>query len=325
MIVVVFIIAAIFVPKFILFKNIVNIVFHTTILGYLVLASGIVLMVGAIDLSLESTLAFAPCFAIILSLKVFPGMNIVFIFLLTFLFGTALGAFNGLLVTKLQMNSLIATLAMMIIVRGLVRFIVPTSIVDVPESYLFVGAAWIGSFIPVAIIFFFGIYILFALMFRYTLFGQFLSATGGNPTASFIAGINIHAVKMLTFAIAGLLAGFAGLAMTGRIGSVNNMMGEGYALMAFAGAILGGVSFKGGQGTVIGMLGGALLLGMFDNILNLLAMDVFLISVIKGCLILFAVVIDSLKAKLRIFLLSSKIEKTVSSEIAKDKMLQSQA
>ena len=111
-------------------------------------------------------------------------------------------------------------------------------------------------------------------------------------------------MKIIAFGIAGLLSAVAGLMLAGRFGSISNQMGTGYVIMSLAGAILGGVNLFGGRGTAFGMLGGALLLGMFDNVLNLLAVNVYLVTVIKGLLILFAIMLDAFKTRWRIYILS---------------------
>lgn len=104
--------------------------------------------------------------------------------------------------------------------------------------------------------------------------------------------------------IAGFLAAIAGLLAAGRQSSISNTLGNGFAIMSIAGAILGGVSLSGGRGTVYGLLGGALLLSLFDNFLNLLAVNVYLINIIKGALIMFAIILDAVKIKARIYILN---------------------
>jgi simple sugar transport system permease protein/ribose transport system permease protein len=142
-------------------------------------------------------------------------------------------------------------------------------------------------------------------MYR-TRFGRFLTAIGGNPRASYIAGINVNKITIYSFIISGFLAASAGILTAGRQGLVSNQMGNGLAIMSLAGAILGGVSLYGGKGTVFGMLGGVVLLSVLDNFLILLAVNVFLISAIKGILILLAIVMDSVKSKTRISILEKE-------------------
>jgi simple sugar transport system permease protein/ribose transport system permease protein len=148
-----------------------------------------------------------------------------------------------------------------------------------------------------------------------TRFGRFLIATGGNPKASYIAGININRMVIYSFILSGLLASSAGILTVGRQGLVSNQMGNGLGIMSIAGAILGGVALIGGKGTVFGMLGGVVLLSIFDNSLNLLAVNVFLIAVVKGLLILFAIIMDSFKANIRISILQKEKLKIMAGKI----------
>src|SRR5690606_24067075 len=131
---------------------------------------------------------------------------------------------------------------------------------------------------------------------------QFI-ATGGNPRASYISGVNVDRITISAFVLAGILAAVAGLLAAGRQGSVTNTMGEGMVLLAFAGALLGGASLQGGAGTPMGMLGGALLLGMFSNALNLLGVGVHLVYASKGALIFVALLIDQARIRWRNHLL----------------------
>lgn len=311
-----------FVPKFLTYRNIINIFYHSSSLGLLVLGQGIVLIAGQIDLSIESTLAFAPGVAILLCSAFFPGINPVFQIALTLIIGMIIGLLNGILITQLKINPLLETLSANIIIRGLVLFLLPFSITKLSPGYTFAGSARILGNIPIAVLISFGFFFVFMFIMHRTRFGRFLVATGGNPRASYIAGININKMVIYSFVISGLLAASAGILTTGRQGIISNQMGMGLSITSIAGAILGGVTLKGGKGTVFGMLGGVLLLSMFDNSLNLLAVNVFLISVIKGLLILFAIIVDSFKTNIRISILQKEKLKIVTERTSKSLKLE---
>jgi simple sugar transport system permease protein/ribose transport system permease protein len=157
--------------------------------------------------------------------------------------------------------------------------------------------------IPVAIPIVLIIFLIFHFVMQYTSFGRHFMATGGNAKASYISGINTKRMLIYAFVIAGFLAAVAGLLAAGRQNSVSNSMGEGMVLLAFAGAILGGASLEGGKGTPLGMLGGALLLGMISNSLNLLGVGVTLVYAAQGALIFVAIVLDRVRIKVRNHLL----------------------
>jgi ribose/xylose/arabinose/galactoside ABC-type transport system permease subunit len=299
LIVILFVIDAFVVPRFFTYTNILNIFYHVSALGVLILAQGFVLMVGQLDLSIESVMAFAPGMAILISRALFPDINPIVQIVLTLAVGTLVGLFNGSLITLLRMNSLLETLAANIILRGFVLLLLPFSIMDLKPLYVFWGSARMAGNIPVAILVMLALFALFSIVLSQFRFGRFLVATGGNPRASYIAGVNVARISVAAYMLAGMLAAVAGLLAAGRQSSISNTLGTGFGIMSIAGAILGGVSLSGGRGTVFGMLGGALLLSLFDNFLNLLAVNVYWVNIIKGSLILFAIVLDSLKVKAR--------------------------
>ncbi len=131
-------------------------------------------------------------------------------------------------------------------------------------------------------------------------------ATGGNRTAAFIAGINTNRMIMAAFVLAGLLGAFAGLLTAGRQGSVSPSMGLNMVLLSFAGAILGGASLDGGKGSPIGFLGGALLLGMISNALNLRGVEVNLVYATQGLLIFAAILLDRVRERVRAYVLQQE-------------------
>jgi len=295
-----FLVNVFFTPNFLSYGNIVNIFYHSTILSMLVLAQGLVLLTGNIDLSIESTLAFAPAIAMLLSTKWLPGgLNPYLAILVTLTVGGLVGLFNGVSVTKLGINSFIHTLSILIILRGLTLFFVPFAIYKLSGTYTFLGRARAFADIPVAVIFTLFVFFTLHIVLKNTPFGRYVLATGGNPRASYISGIDTDKMVIVIFLFAGALAAVAGMLAAGRQDAVNNTMGKDMVLLSFAGAILGGTTLSGGRGTALGMLGGALLLGMISNSLTLIGINVFLLYATYGILIFFAVLLDRFKVKLR--------------------------
>ena len=284
-----------FTPAFFSSRNLLNVLFHTSILALLVLAQGIVMMVGELDLSGDAVLAFAPGIVILLttSFNFGPVLGIIF----TLGLGAALGWFNGFFVAKVKANSFLFTLSTQIVLRGLILFFVPLSIAGLHNVYAFLGRGHIGN-LQAATVMFLLIFFVFEMMFRKTTFGRKFKLTGGNRQAAFISGIRTDRMIILAFVIAGVLAAVAGLITAGRQNAVSNGMGLGMVTMAIAGAILGGCSFKGGTGKPLGLLGGALLLGLIDNALTLQGVSVNLVSATKGSLILVAILLDRWRYRL---------------------------
>jgi simple sugar transport system permease protein/ribose transport system permease protein len=299
LLVIFFALNALFTPNFLVYDNIINIFYHSAILSMLVLAQGLLLLTGNLDLSIESTLAFAPAVALLAATKWIPGLDPYSAILLTIATGAFIGFFNGVVVARFGINSFILTLSMLIVLRGLALFMLPFAIYKLNPVYTFLGSARFIANIPVAVILMLGIFILMHVILRFTPFGRHLLATGGNPRASYISGIDTGKMITYAFIIAGMLAAVAGLLAAGRQDAINNTMGKDMVLLSFAGAILGGASLTGGRGTPMGMLGGALLLGMIDNSLTLIGINVFILYACYGLLILLAVFLDRLKSKWR--------------------------
>ncbi len=160
----------------------------------------------------------------------------------------------------------------------------------------------------------FFIFFIFHVLINYTVFGRNYLATGGNARASFVAGINTNRMIILGFMVAGILSAIAGMLTAGRQDSVSNTMGNGMTLLAFAGALLGGTSMSGGKGSAFGMLGGAILLGMFSNALNLLGVKVTLIHAAQGTLIFLAILVDRFRVSLRSSMLRKEQIRTLHRE-----------
>lgn len=287
-------------PKFASYNNIVNIFYHSAIMSLLILGQGLILIIGHLDLSLESTLAFAPGIAMLMATTWIPmGLDPVTCIIITLAVGALVGLFNGYCIGVIGVNPLLQTLSMLIMLRGIVLYLVPFSIFPLDKVYAYAGHARIIGDIPVAILIVLVIFIIFHFILQYTPFGRHFIATGGNSKASFVFGINTRRMVICAFVVSGLLAAVAGLLAAGRQDSISNSMGEGMVMLSFAGAILGGCSLEGGRGTPLGMLGGALLLGMINNSLNLLGVGVTLVYATQGALIFAAIILDRFKVKLR--------------------------
>lgn len=299
-----FLLNAMITPMFATYGNLVNILYHSAIMSMLVLGEGLILVIGHLDLSIESTLVFAPGVAMLLATRWLPfPLDPVTAIFLTLAIGALVGLFNGVCIAKIGVNPFLQTLSLMIILRGLALFLFPLSIFPLAKIYTYAGQARMVGNIPVAVPIVFSIFIFFHLIMHYTPFGRHFMATGGNARASYISGINTSRMIIYAFVIAGLLAAVAGLLAAGRQNSVSNSMGEGMVMLAFAGAILGGASLEGGKGTPLGMLGGALLLGMISNSLTLLGVGVTLVYATQGALIFLAIVLDRVRIKVRNYLL----------------------
>jgi ribose transport system permease protein len=211
--------------------------------------------------------------------------------------GTALGLFNGLMITAFKVPPFVATLAMMSIARGLTKLWTGGEpITKLGPSMAFVG--W-GDFlgIPVVVWIPAALALLFILVSRKTRFGRHVYAVGGNETAALLSGLPVRRVKVTTYAFCGLLSAVAALILTARLDSATVVAGETFELNAIAAVVIGGTSLSGGRGTIMGTVLGCLIIGVLANGLVLLSVSPFWQQVIKGIVILLAIVVDKINAK----------------------------
>jgi len=207
-----------------------------------------------------------------------------------------LGAINGLIITKGKVPPIVATLGTMSIYRGLVVVISKGEWVNtyrIADSFLQITRMPIFG-IPALIIYAIVIAIGVAIFLKYSRLGRQIFALGSNPNAAEVAGIPTDKVRFIVFCITGTLAGFAAVLWASRFGSVVNDMGAGFELQTIAACVVGGVSVLGGSGSILGVVMGALLIGIISNALTISNINPFFRLTINGILIIIAVVFDTL-------------------------------
>lgn len=299
LIVLAMIVGTILQPAFLSKANLINVLQQSSELSILVLAEAIILIAAKFDLSLESIVGVAPMFAAWLvtdaalsgSGLMLNGYLAVVILLGT---GVAVGAFNGWLIVKLGLNAFIATLAMLILLRGVaIGLTNGRTLYDLPAPFLYLGnARWLG--VPLSVWVSGALFAIAAYILRYHRFGRALYAIGGNAEAARAAGIRVDVYVWTVFAIAGGLAALSGLMLTGRMASVLSGQGQGMIFTVFAAAVIGRISLNGGKGSILGALGGVLLLGVISNILTLSNIETFWISATYGAIILLSLILARL-------------------------------
>lgn len=259
-----------------------------------------VILTGGIDLSVGSILALAGAVAAGLtrdglsfpSADLFIGFTFWGGILAALLIGALLGWVNGVMITTFKVPPFIATLGMLTIARGLTMLYTGGfPITGLGKGFEYVGTGWfLGIPMPVWIALI--VVIVFAFIMRHTIFGRHIYAIGGNERASLISGIKVNRVKLIVYTLAGTLAGLAGLLVTARLDSAQPNAGVSYELDSIAAVVIGGTSLSGGKGSVIGTIIGALIIGVLNNGLVLLGVSPFWQQVIKGIVILAAVILD---------------------------------
>ncbi|WP_336050406.1 ABC transporter permease [Streptomyces sp. CA2R101] len=286
-------------PAFLTQDNLVGVVQQSTELGLLVLGEALVLISGRMDLSLESTIGLAPVVALWLvmpahggrfaGLELFPDQAAIPLCLAV---GAAIGAANGFLILTLRVNGFIATLGMLTMLRGLqLGLSEGRSIGDVPASFAYLGQAdWLG--IPAAVWICLALFALGGAALGYLRHGRALYAIGGNPEAARAAGIRVDRLTWIVLAVGGVLAAFAGILYTGHYGAVSASQGSGWIFQVFAAAVIGGISLKGGRGTLFGALTGVLTLQLVINVMTLGGVPPLWTQFLNGMIIIVALVIS---------------------------------
>jgi ribose transport system permease protein len=265
----------------------------------------LVILTAGIDLSVGSVLAL--CGAITASLLKngieIPSQNLYIGFTLLggvvagILVGSLLGLFNGWTITKFKVPPFVATLAVLTIARGLTMLWTKGfPISGLGENFAYIGTGWfLGIPLPVWIS---GIIVLIAVFItKKTRFGRYIYAIGGNESAARLSGIKINKVKIAVYAIAGALAAIGGIIVTSRLDSAQPNAGITYELDAIAAVVIGGTSLSGGKGSIWGTVLGAIIIGVLNNGLVLLDVSPFWQQVVKGLVILVAVIIDKANSK----------------------------
>jgi len=279
--------------------NIANVVRSVSENGIMAIGMTLVILIGGIDLSVGAILGLtATAAADLMMNRSFGLWGTIFTVLLI---GILFGLFNGLVSTKLSIQPFIATLASMSIARGLARFWsggigIPiaygTDPGFAPPAYKFLSVRVFGDTVPVPAICFLGLALLFIIVLRYTRFGRYVYAIGGNETATHLSGINVDAVKIGIFALAGALSAVAGLIHAAQLNQGSPNDGIGYELNVIAAVAIGGTSLAGGKGNISGTIVGALTLGVLDNMLGLKNIDNNFQMIVKGFIIILAVVLQ---------------------------------
>jgi len=260
---------------------------HFIIPGLLALGLMVVVTTGEIDISVASTLAVA---SVALSKFSMFGAPIAISAVVAIAIGAALGALNGLLVAKLRLPSLAVTLGAMGAYRGL-AFIIGSEIgyTNFDDAYLYVGSEqWFGVF-PVSLVVFAVVSSAVAFLMHQTTFGRRCYAVGNNQTAAWISGVNVDGLKTAAYALAGALAGLAGLIWIGQYGSARGDNADGMILFVVTAVVLGGVDINGGRGTVLGVVLALLLLGTLRNGMGLANVPGPTQTVVFGALLLIGV------------------------------------
>ncbi len=289
--------------RFLNYKNLINVIVQVAPIGIIALGMMFAIITKGIDLSVGATVALSAVVAASLAQNssipnaFFPGLVLpVFVPILAgLLTGAVVGAVVGGLVAVFRIPPFIATLGMMTAARGVALIYTDGR----PISQLAPGFNWIGQGsilgVPVPVYLLVICIVVIWTILNRTRFGRHVYAIGGNEQAAKVSGISIYKAQFFIYALIGLLAGLAGMILAARIGSGNPQLGMQMELDAITATVIGGTSFNGGVGTVWGVIVGALIIGVINNGLDLMNVSPFMQMVVKGAIIVIAVIIDERK------------------------------
>lgn len=282
-------------PVFLSVNNIFNVIRQVSMIGIMSVGMTFVILSADIDLSVGSVAGF--CGALTAGLMVRQGLSPVVATLLPLAIAAVMGWAMGIIITKAKVHSFVVSLGLMSIARGMALvYTKGLSIGNLPKEFGTLGGGMIGP-IPVPVIVFAGFMLAGYVVLTRTPYGRAIYAIGGNQEAARLSGIKVDRYRIVNFVICSTLAGFAGIILASRTRSAWPSAATGWELDVISAVVIGGTSFFGGRGGMVGTLIGALFLGVLRNGANLIGVSPFYQQILIGALVVGAVVIDRLRQR----------------------------
>ena len=279
-------------PKFITLNNVIAIFQQISVLGVLTMAMSMLLISGGIDLSIGSMMTLS---AVVVATVLKNGGNMAVALLAGVGISIHSGLFNGVIIAKSRCMPLIITLGTSQIFYGISLLIAGGSFLQFQNRLDFMRTIKLAGFLPLMVIFMIIVCLLVYFLLERTHFGRRIVAIGGNEKNAYLSGINVDLYKIVTYGISGAIVSIAGLIFAARLNAITANAGAGYELNALVAAVIGGVTFEGGRGTVLGAFLGCLLIGIISNALDILGVDAYIKIVITGAIIVLAVVLSNIQ------------------------------
>lgn len=282
-------IVSVIAPRFLTVGNITNVLTQVSVNAIIAVGMTFVILTGGIDLSVGSIVAITGAVAASLDKAHF---NIVMIILIVLVIGAIIGYLNGFIIAKCNIQAFIATLATVTVFRGVTYvYTQGNPISGLGKSFMALGNKKAAG-IPLPVIIMAVVVLIGAYIVSQTKFGRYVYAIGGNEDSARLSGINTKKIKNYVYMISGITAAISGIIVTSRIGSASPNAGASFELDAIAAVVLGGTSLAGGEGQISGTIIGAVIIGVLNNGLNLLNVSPFYQLIVKGGVILLAVLLD---------------------------------
>ena len=278
-------------PNFLTPSNLFSVLRQVSYSGLIAFGMTFIILIGGIDMSVGAILALV---GIVTASLIQAGMDPILASCIGLLLGAACGAINGLLVSFGRIAPFIATLATMILFRGIAQEYSQSKPISINVDGFFneIGSGYLFDTIPVPVVLMLLVYFMLWFVLKKTRFGRHVYALGGSEDVARISGLKVRSLKLWVYTLSGLMSGLAALVVTSRLSSASPNAGAMYELDAIAAVVLGGTSLSGGRGWIFGTLVGVVLLGILSNGLNLLNVSSNYQLIIKGVVILFAVLLD---------------------------------
>ncbi|WP_320128578.1 ABC transporter permease [uncultured Sphaerochaeta sp.] len=277
-------------------NNIISVLRQISINMFIALGMTYVIILGGIDLSVGSIVAMSGTLTVGFTMT--QGLPLWLAILLGLAIGSLAGFLNGLIIAKFKVPAFIVTMAMMNIASGIAYVYSGGRSTRIKDPFFIkIGTGYLFDVIPLPVVYMAVLIALFSFLLNKTKFGTYIYAIGGNRESARLSGVPIFKVEIIVYTITGLLSAFAGLVLSSRMYSGQPSVGSGYELDAIAACVLGGVSMSGGKGSISGTVIGAMVIGIISNGLNLMGVSSFWQLIVKGIIILCAILIDTQKGK----------------------------
>ena len=279
-------------PYFFTLYNFTNMGFSGSVIGIMAAGLTISLVMGAFDLSQYAAGTLA---AVIATTLMLDGLPTWICFVVAILVGVCCGIVNGVILTVFKINPFITTLGTQLIFRALCYIITSSQTLYINNPVMgFLGQGYMLG-IPTSVWLMVVVYLVLAYVVRYTSFGRSVFAVGANPHASFLAGININRVRILGFIVSSTCAALAGVLATAQLGACLPQNGVGSEMNVTTAVLLGGLKLGGGKAKLSGTLLGLIMITIIDNGLTLLSVESYYQMLVRGCILVLAVLIDSIR------------------------------
>ena len=277
-------------PVFRTGRNVVSILQQVSTNGILALGMVFVITAGGIDLSIGSLLALT---SVIVGEVLIATNSIIIAVIVAIIACSVFGLLNGILIAKFNLFPFVVTLSTQLVIRG-AAYIVSggQSKVIMHPNFREIGLGKLGDIVPYSVIILSVVAILAYILLHLTKFGRYIYAVGGNKEAALVSGVNVEWTTILSYVIMGICSAISGVILTSRINASQPNIGMGYETDAIAAVVIGGTSFAGGVSTIPGAIIGICMIGVIYNGMNLLQVESYWQTVIKGLLILVAVLLD---------------------------------